>query len=76
MQRRVNVISPPSAFCQCLAKSRDFCQSSANSITRAANGFANAWQIRVIFAKHWQNEKTRGFRRASSTRHSSLVTRN
>jgi hypothetical protein len=49
--------------------SKRFCQSLAKDIPRAANGFANVWQIRPIFAKHWQNEKTRDFRRASFTRH-------
>jgi hypothetical protein len=26
----------------------------AKDIPHAANGFANAWQIPLIFAKHWQ----------------------
>jgi hypothetical protein len=32
-----------------------FCQTLAKGKTRAAGGFANAWQNRAKFAKHWQN---------------------
>jgi hypothetical protein len=32
----------------------------AKSKNRAADGFANVWQFRAIFAKHWQNTLGRG----------------
>jgi hypothetical protein len=41
-------------FCQCLANQASFCQTLAKWETRAANGFANAWQIPPVFAEHWQ----------------------
>jgi hypothetical protein len=47
-------------FCQCLAKTPAFCQCLAKCFPRAANGFANVWQIRTVFAKHWQNARRRG----------------
>jgi hypothetical protein len=42
-----------------LENSFDFCQCLAKHNPRVAGGFANVWQIRPIFAKHWQNESSR-----------------
>jgi hypothetical protein len=42
-------------FCRTLANFKQFCQTLAKHIPRAANGFANVWQIRPIFAEYWQN---------------------
>ena len=49
-------------FCQGLANFPRFCQGLAKLENRAAEGFANVWQIRADFAKHWQNALGRGLR--------------
>jgi hypothetical protein len=52
--------SAKTAFCQWLANLPEFCQGLAKSKNRAADGFANVWQIRAVFAEHWQNAGSKG----------------
>jgi hypothetical protein len=55
----------PVLLCQTLANLKAFCQGLAKCIPRAANGFANVWQNRSLFAEHWQNQNGRNKLRPS-----------